>query len=187
MIAPAAFSRATAGASFSGTYSLRRTEPLVVRIPAVSIVSLIVIGTPCNGPEGSLACSATFARSNTSGASVTIAFKPGLSLEICSRCASTTSTGDNSRLLINLAIFLKDLFVISVFIGSDHPSNPWFCFSSTSQYNRTCSCTDSLTTYLIATECILGYSFEQDLCLAQAASAYRYSPSRHLSFRTLLH
>jgi hypothetical protein len=59
-------------------------------------------------------------------------------------------------------------------------------------------CVDSLTTCLIevdrcrrqsftAKEWILGYSFEQDFCLAQAAPAFRYFSSLNLSFRTLLH
>ena len=59
-------------------------------------------------------------------------------------------------------------------------------------------CVDSLTTCLTlvdwrrcqsftAKECILGYSFEQDFRLAQAAPAFRYFAARNLSFRTLLH
>src|SRR5262249_30565712 len=43
MMAPADLSRATAVASRSGTSLIRNREPLVVRSPLVSIVSLIVI------------------------------------------------------------------------------------------------------------------------------------------------
>src|ERR1700736_3231308 len=46
--APAPRSRCTASASRSGTRSQAAT-PQVVRMPAVSYVSLIVIGTPCSG------------------------------------------------------------------------------------------------------------------------------------------
>ena len=44
--APAAFSRATAVASATGTRSAKSCEPRVVRTPAVSMQSLIVNGTP---------------------------------------------------------------------------------------------------------------------------------------------
>src|SRR6185295_7207803 len=46
--APASRSRRTASASRSGTWS-QASRPQVVRMPAVSYVSLIVIGTPCSG------------------------------------------------------------------------------------------------------------------------------------------
>src|SRR5205814_6776926 len=45
MIAPAARSRATAGASARGTWPARNFEPHAVLIPRVSIVSLTVRGT----------------------------------------------------------------------------------------------------------------------------------------------
>src|SRR3977135_3289970 len=49
-IAPARLRRATASASKSGTHSAVRAAPRVVRIPAVAVMSLMVIGTPKPGP-----------------------------------------------------------------------------------------------------------------------------------------
>src|SRR5260370_41833797 len=48
-IAPARFSRATAGESAAGTLSARATEPKVVRTPSVLTRSLTENGTPCSG------------------------------------------------------------------------------------------------------------------------------------------
>ena len=45
-IAPAAFTRATAGASAEGTWSRNSVDPPVERIPSVSNASLTVIGRP---------------------------------------------------------------------------------------------------------------------------------------------
>ena len=90
---------------------MRIFEPLVVRKPAVSIVSLIVTGTPCNEPTSSPrsnATSAALACSIKSGASVTIAFNSGFKRAIRSRCASATSTGDTSRSRIIFAIVSSD-------------------------------------------------------------------------------
>src|SRR5579872_5013668 len=50
-IAPAAFSRATAGESAAGTLAASATEPNVVRTPAVLTRSLTANGTPCSGPS----------------------------------------------------------------------------------------------------------------------------------------
>src|SRR5439155_4046669 len=52
-MAPAAFRRATAGASSVGTWSLSSTAPPVERMPAVAMASLTVIGNPCSGPPHS--------------------------------------------------------------------------------------------------------------------------------------
>src|SRR5438270_10004954 len=52
-IAPAAFKRATTGASSSGTRSAYTYDPLVVRTPRVGMRSLIETGTPCSGPSTS--------------------------------------------------------------------------------------------------------------------------------------
>ena len=43
--------RATTVASSSGTRSSNSALPPVVRVPAVSMMSLIAIGTPCSGPR----------------------------------------------------------------------------------------------------------------------------------------
>ena len=50
-IAPAALRRRTTSASSSGTLSLKSGEPKVVRMPAVTVTSLMPIGSPCNGPS----------------------------------------------------------------------------------------------------------------------------------------
>lgn len=62
MIAPAARSRATMRLSCCGTTCCSRGEPQVFGIPAVSFVSLLVIGTPWSGPSGApAACRASAA------------------------------------------------------------------------------------------------------------------------------
>ncbi len=116
IIAPAAFRRATAGASRSGTNAARIAEPLVVLRPAVSIVSLIVIGTPCSAPRFSprtTAASASLALSIRSGARVTIAFIAGLSFSIRWRQASATSTGEALRVRISSASLVSDSVIKS--------------------------------------------------------------------------
>src|SRR5258705_8020066 len=40
---------------------------------------------------------------------------------------------------------------------------------------------------IVAKECILGYTFEPDVCLAQASSTFRHCSARTFSFRTFLH
>ena len=50
---PASRMRRTEAGSRCGTYSANAREEKVVRIPAVSVRSLIAIGTPRNGPSGS--------------------------------------------------------------------------------------------------------------------------------------
>ena len=78
---PSRRSRATASASLAGTYPARSGAPAVVRIPAVSSESLMVIGRPCSAP---VACPRAVARSAASAAararstsSVTTAFSAG--------------------------------------------------------------------------------------------------------------
>src|SRR5215813_11053630 len=50
IIAPAAFTRSTAPASWDGTKSRKTSEPTVVRRPFVKKRSLTPIGTPWSGP-----------------------------------------------------------------------------------------------------------------------------------------
>ena len=52
MMAPAVRSRSTTAASSSGTKSLYRGEPKVVRMPLVNVTSLMTTGRPCNGRHG---------------------------------------------------------------------------------------------------------------------------------------
>ena len=87
--APASRRRFTASASVAGTCPARSGEPEVVRSPAVSKLSLIVIGTPCSGPHDSpraSAASASAARVRArSRSSVTTAFRAGLCFSMRAR------------------------------------------------------------------------------------------------------
>ena len=98
VIAPAARMRCTIRASVVGTLSLYSSEPLVVRMPAVSMRSLCAIGKPCNGPSGSPRAwrsSAALAHARAcSGTSVTMAFTVGFTRSMRARCASSTSRAD---------------------------------------------------------------------------------------------
>src|SRR5262249_10906001 len=126
-------------------------------------------------------------RPNTSGASVTIAFNLGFSSEIRSRYDPATSTGETSRRSINCAIVVKECSMRSLILYVPSVS---FCGSFSFlqlPYIIVLLCLDSLAIWPSAKEGILGYSFEQDLRLAQAASAFRHRSSRTFSFRTLLH
>ena len=83
---PAPRSRAATAASRGGTWFRSSGEPAVVVTPATSKVSLIVHGTPWNGPHQSRrarASSAARARSTASGAKATIALS--LPLYWCDR------------------------------------------------------------------------------------------------------
>ena len=51
--APASFTRSTTAQSFSGTWSLNNRDPSVVRTPPVIWESLIAMGSPWSGPNGS--------------------------------------------------------------------------------------------------------------------------------------
>src|SRR5947208_2106725 len=66
--APAAFRRATAIASSSGTWSAKSREPPVVVSPRVKRTSLIETGTPWSGPSGSPFVTAISASRATVGA-----------------------------------------------------------------------------------------------------------------------
>ena len=100
-IAPAARRRATSKLSVCGTFSAKSFDPYVVRIPAVSIRSLMAIGSPCSGPSGSRRAirrsAASASASAASGRRLTIALTFGLTASIRSRCAATTSRADSSR------------------------------------------------------------------------------------------
>ena len=93
MIPPAARSRATAVASALGTKFARPLVPPVQMTPVVSSVSLMVMGTPCSEPLISPRASAASASSASfraeSAVNWTMALSFGLTLAICSRCAST--------------------------------------------------------------------------------------------------
>ena len=66
-IPPAARMRATTVASRSGTWSAKAREPHVVRTPAVTRLSFTENGTPCSGPSGMPARTASSAaRASTS-------------------------------------------------------------------------------------------------------------------------
>lgn len=84
--------------SVSGTWSASSGDPWVVRIPAVSWVSLYAIGMPCSRPTGSPPASRSSARAASSQArsavTVAIALTCGLIASIRSRCARTTSRAD---------------------------------------------------------------------------------------------
>ena len=111
MIAPALFNRATAGASTWGKCERRRFDPLVVRKFTVSIVSLIVTGTPCKTPKRALcatARSASCARLIASGANVTTAFSFAFNLSVRRKKASMISTGETRRARTSRAISEPD-------------------------------------------------------------------------------
>ena len=99
-IAPAARIRATAVASASGTKSFRPSVPPVETMPSVSCESLMVIGTPCSGPNDSpRASAASAARASSiarSEASCTTALSLGLTSSMRRKCASTVSAAETS-------------------------------------------------------------------------------------------
>src|SRR5688572_19412777 len=106
-IAPAALRRRTTSASSAGTLSSNSGEPNVVRMPAVTVTSLMPIGSPCSGPSAAPCITASSAaRAATrawSTASVTMALSFGFFRLISARCASSTSTGLTVRDLISEA------------------------------------------------------------------------------------
>ena len=93
--APAATSRCTAVALLEGTCPASSGAPEVVRKPAVSNESLIVIGTPCSAPHDSpraSAASAAAARVQArSASSVTTAFRTGLKRSMRRRDSASSS------------------------------------------------------------------------------------------------
>ena len=114
-IAPAALRRRTTSASSVGTLSSNSGEPNVVRIPAVTVTSLMPIGRPCSGPSAVPCITASSAaRAATrawSAASVTMALSFGFFRPIAARCASSTSTGLTARDLISEASSRADFRV----------------------------------------------------------------------------
>src|SRR5690625_1352655 len=93
--------------SVSGTRSAMSGEPQVVRIPAVSCVSLCVIGTPWRAPRLSpraVAASAASAWAKAASSSrVTTALMTGLTSSMRSRCASRASRAEMSLAAIRAA------------------------------------------------------------------------------------
>src|SRR5712692_4668813 len=109
MMAPAARSRSTIGASSAGTLSRNSGVPKVVRTPLVTTRSFTENGTPCNGPRVAplrvSARSAAFAcRRAWSAVRVTKALSLGSTFAIRSSTASTTSTGESFLRRISSAI-----------------------------------------------------------------------------------
>ena len=106
-IAPAARIRSTTGGSKGATAFANALTPQVVAVPAKSMFSLIVNGTPCNGPSRSPAAilrSASAACFLASSArTLTIAFTFGLTASIRRRCDSATSAHDACFLAISAA------------------------------------------------------------------------------------
>src|SRR6266511_6076121 len=79
--APAALTRATAGASARGRWCASSPAPLVDRTPATSMASLMVTGRPCRGPIHS-------PRAATASAALAAARAPSMSR------VTTALTGD---------------------------------------------------------------------------------------------
>ena len=98
--APAARSRATIRASWSGTQSANSGEPIVVRIPAVTKRSLCATGSPWSGPSSRpparARSAATASASARSTLSVTTAFSGGLTASMRRRWSASTSRADTS-------------------------------------------------------------------------------------------
>src|SRR3954447_10440895 len=103
-IAPAARRCATAGASDGAIAPSRAATPSVVAVPATSMFSLTVTGTPCSGPSTApddRARSASSAAASASSASTTrTALSSPLRAAMRARCASTTSRLDACPSLI---------------------------------------------------------------------------------------
>ena len=100
-IAPAARRRSTTSASSSGTWLSKSLEPCVVRMPFVTVTSLMPTGTPKSGgrraPRRSVAVARRASRSASSRTKVTIAFTSGLTASILARTACMTSSGEARR------------------------------------------------------------------------------------------
>ncbi len=112
-IAPAAFMRSTTGASTGAMTSASAGRPLVVGVPARSMFSFTVNGTPWSGPSASpaeTARSAATAASPAPSASTRVtALRCGFTSAMRVRWASTTSTELNSPLAIPTASSRADL------------------------------------------------------------------------------
>ena len=72
-------------------------------MPATSMFSLTVTGTPCSGPREGPASAASAAARASSASTSTTAFRWPLTASMRSRCASITSREDTSRLAISSA------------------------------------------------------------------------------------
>src|SRR5690349_10576023 len=93
LIVPAARRRPTTSSSCSGTYPAYTTDPRPVGTPAVSVRSLIAVGTPASGPPSPGArSSARAASSARSGVRTVKAPRAGPRRSARARAASTTST-----------------------------------------------------------------------------------------------
>ena len=98
VMAPARRSRSTIRAVLSGTWSVKASDPKVVRIPAVTKRSLCATGRPWRGPtsspRASAASAASAASSAASATSVTMALTAVLTWSIRARCAVITSRAE---------------------------------------------------------------------------------------------
>ena len=77
--------------------------PDVVGVPATSMFSLTVTGTPCSAPSAASASAASAAARASSPSTSVIALRWPLTASIRSRCASTTSREETSRVAISSA------------------------------------------------------------------------------------
>ena len=105
--APCARKRSTTGAFSLGIWSVRYLAPLVVRIPAVSILSLSATGMPCSRPSQRPSACAWSQASAISRASPSVTVMSALSVplsrRILSRQASTAWTALSFISLYSLA------------------------------------------------------------------------------------
>ena len=107
-IAPAAFMRATTGASTDGIELARAGTPLVVAESRQSMFSLMVNGTPCRRPVGSRRSASAAAASAESARTTVMAFNVSFTASILPRWLSTTSWQDVCLDLINSASVVAD-------------------------------------------------------------------------------
>ena len=107
-IAPAAFMRATTGASKEGIESARAGTPLVVAESRQSMFSLMVNGTPCRGPVGSRRSASAAATIAESARTTVIAFNLPFTASILPRWLSITSWQDVCLVLIKSASVVAD-------------------------------------------------------------------------------
>src|SRR6266508_3429026 len=117
--APAARSRATTGASASGTRSARIRDPAVVRTPAVSKRSFSAIGAPASAADGDVARALASARS---AVMVMKAWSRGSSRSMRARDARTTSSALVRRSLICPTTSSSESHARSVAAGAVTPS-----------------------------------------------------------------
>src|SRR5688572_22048194 len=111
-MAPAARRRRTTVASSAATWSLRMSDPPVVRTPRASKRSLSAMGTPCSGASGPPAVTAVSAARAASRAASphTVMYARRLSRRAMrSRCSRTTSTGEIALVAIMRARSLIDV------------------------------------------------------------------------------